>query len=926
MKKHSDTTYTTANYKYHRIKKGILSLIISLTITFSSLIGLVPDIALAIGDENVPPSNDPGPVNTLEIQGDNGDGRINTSFVNDGGTIYLTDGNDNLASVVCKVDGTVLTEINNHNALSTDVFDSDSVIEISITPSSSYQSYFFTIGLPGGRGLTGNPRVACSGNAFNYSFKLSDFGVTDVSGFFPISVIAEENIYSFYNFLDDQSLKHIILCGGLVNNLCDSDKNNGYVEYSTNGTDWILVTDRVTTLDPSADYQLNFVYNDDQLGLFRESANEFAPDELRFETNTLILWLENRPSEISMCFTTPNGEDQIPADLSISYNAGGVTGILNHDKSPTVVSGQPSATVTVTLPDNGQYYVFARALRGGRMDGYENEIRMGEYYVPGLRTYEITLETYGDYKFDVWRYDQFSVDWSYDTTRNPDEIIIGGRVEFYSAVLPDGSDGYLGPQGDPSHDIISHRILPGSLVTISLTPDYGYQFLEGFLMHEIPVNPSEDLGYFTFEMPACPVHMSSLFVEYSDEIISNVEGIPGGILLGGQNATDVGNVRLSVNNADLTTSEQAAITSAASGMYVLNTVDLSLVSFVKKGSESSEWTNPITEASNDVMIVLDIGTGLDPDATYEVIREHNGVLTTIPAEYDPNTGLLTFSSNQFSTYAIVSSSPRSGDSDSGSGSGSSGGSSGSGGDSLTVDGLIGRLYVNMLGRSGDASGMDYWKNKIYTEGMTGADLVNGFIGSQEFTNLGLNDTEFVKILYKTMFGREGDADGINTWVTMLSAGASRQEIVNNFINSTEWANLCLRYGIRSGGTGIPNITVVPNVGTNNFVNRLYTLCLGRSADQGGFTYWTNSLANMRISGTDCAFGFVFSDEVSDANLSDEEFIKLLYSVLLGRDAGESEIANWMNQLQNGKTREEIFYGFAGSTEFGRICAENGIVR
>ena len=427
-------------------------------------------------------------------------------------------------------------------------------------------------------------------------------------------------------------------------------------------------------------------------------------------------------------------------------------------------------------------------------------------------------------------------------------------------------------------------------------------------------------------MPASPVHLSSLFIEFNDEIISNVEGIDGGILLSGQNATDIGNVRLNVTDADITASELAAIDSAAGDMYVLNTVDLSLESFVKKGSWTDEWTNSIIETEGDIMIVLNVGTGLDPDAEYDVIREHEGVYTTIPASYDAENGLLTFSSNQFSTYAIVSSSPRSGNSDSGSGSGSSAGSSGSGGDSLTVDGFIGRLYVNMLGRSSDASGMDYWKNKIFTEGMTGADLVNGFIGSQEFTNLGLDDTEFVKILYKTMFGREGDADGINTWVTMLSAGASRQEIVNNFINSTEWANLCLRYGIRSGGTGIPNITVVPNVGTNNFVNRLYTLCLGRSADQGGFTYWTNSLANMRISGTDCAFGFVFSDEVSDANLSDEEFIKLLYSVLLGRDAGESEIANWMNQLQNGKTREEIFYGFAGSSEFGRICAENGIVR
>ena len=925
MKKHSDSTHTTVHYKEHRTRNIILSVFISLVMTFSSLIGLVPEIALADGEDNPPPQNNLAPYFCLEGDKDRG-----YSFSKVDGTIYLVKSGDNVAKVVCTVDGVNISNIEANGELRGELDALDDHISVSITPCDGYADKWFTIGNPGGRQLTDNPRVVCHGNTFIYDFTMEQLGEDELEGDYFFCLIMDNQVYTFKgNFLDDLTKTHIMLAGTLVNDLCDSDTSNGYVEYTTDGgNSWTPVTDRVITLD-TQDVYVRFNYDyDTQLAMCNTEPIPFMDDE---ELNAIgwsgdhimMLWLEPIPTSITMMLTTPNDNGVIPEGINVSYDVGGVTGSLAHDKSPSVVEGNQTATVTLTIPSGGEYYVFVRATMGGAMNDYEPELRYGDYYFPNRTEFTINLLNYGKYEFEVWRADQFSVDWSYDTTRAEDQQIIGGRVEFYSAVLPDGSDGYRGAQGDPYQDVVSHRIMPGSLVTISLTPDHGYQFVEGYLLGYIPVTPSEDLGTFTFEMPASPVHLSSLFIEFNDEIISNVEGIDGGILLSGQNATDIGNVRLSVTNADISSSEQAAINSAAGDMYILNMVDLSLESFVKKGSWTDEWTNSITETEGDLMIVLNVGTGLDPDATYEVIREHNGVLTTIPAEFDPNTGLLTFSSNQFSTYAIVSSSPRPA---SGGGGGGASASGGSVINEMTVDGFIGRLYVNMLGRSGDSSGMDYWKNKIYTEGMTGADLVSGFIGSQEFTNLGLNDTEFVKVLYRTLFGREGDADGINTWVTMLSAGATRQEIVNNFINSTEWANLCLRYGIPSGGTGVPNITVTPKVGTNNFVNRLYTLCLGRNADAAGFSYWTNSLANMRISGTDCAFGFIFSDEMNNANLDDEAFIKLLYSVLLGRDASDTEISNWLAELSSGKTREEIFYGFAGSPEFGRICAENGIVR
>ncbi len=94
--------------------------------------------------------------------------------------------------------------------------------------------------------------------------------------------------------------------------------------------------------------------------------------------------------------------------------------------------------------------------------------------------------------------------------------------------------------------------------------------------------------------------------------------------------------------------------------------------------------------------------------------------------------------------------------------------------------------------------------------MSGADAAKGFFLSDEFIAMNLSDAEFLNRLYHTFFDRDPDTAGFNNWMGQLQNGASRQSVLNGFINSTEWANLCLKFGISSGGNGVPNITVEPS--------------------------------------------------------------------------------------------------------------------
>ena len=253
-----------------------------------------------------------------------------------------------------------------------------------------------------------------------------------------------------------------------------------------------------------------------------------------------------------------------------------------------------------------------------------------------------------------------------------------------------------------------------------------------------------------------------------------------------------------------------------------------------------------------------------------------------------------------------------------------GGSTESGSAETGAAGFVERLYTVALGRSSDPNGQAAWTN---TSGEnTGADVARGFLYSSEFLNRDVSDEDFVRVLYRTFFDREGEEAGVNSWVAALAGGASKEDVIEGFINSTEWANLCLRYGIPSGGAGVPNIEVEPNQQTIDFCTRLYTTCLNRDADPDGLMAWARQLANRRDSGSGAARGFFFSNEFINQNVSNGEYVIRLYRTFMGREPDESGYNAWVAQLNEGVSRDTVFEGFAQSPEFTRICAGYGIVR
>ncbi|MBO6215198.1 MAG: DUF4214 domain-containing protein, partial [Lachnospiraceae bacterium] len=113
--------------------------------------------------------------------------------------------------------------------------------------------------------------------------------------------------------------------------------------------------------------------------------------------------------------------------------------------------------------------------------------------------------------------------------------------------------------------------------------------------------------------------------------------------------------------------------------------------------------------------------------------------------------------------------------------------------------FVSRLYTQALGRSFDANGLNDWCGQIIANPSREIILnisTNGFLNSQEFRNKGLDNTEYVKVLYRTYLGREYEESGLSDWVGQLDRGEKdRDAVAAGFAYSAEFSNIMASYGL-----------------------------------------------------------------------------------------------------------------------------------
>ena len=243
-----------------------------------------------------------------------------------------------------------------------------------------------------------------------------------------------------------------------------------------------------------------------------------------------------------------------------------------------------------------------------------------------------------------------------------------------------------------------------------------------------------------------------------------------------------------------------------------------------------------------------------------------------------------------------------------------------------VRGFVYRMYRVCLLREPDEGGLQTWVNELKRGARTGAEVAYGFFDSAEMRNRNLSNADFVERCYEGIMGRSSDPAGKSSWVNALENGKSRKAVISGFTGSQEFAQLCAYYGINRGSyqSDEPRDK---NDGITGFVCRLYTKMLGRTYDPDGLNTWCGKILSnpTKENVLNVALdGFMHSREFLDKNLSDMEFVKVLYRTFLGREYDAAGLADWTGRLASGVSRDQVAAGFAYSQEFAQIMASYGL--
>lgn len=193
------------------------------------------------------------------------------------------------------------------------------------------------------------------------------------------------------------------------------------------------------------------------------------------------------------------------------------------------------------------------------------------------------------------------------------------------------------------------------------------------------------------------------------------------------------------------------------------------------------------------------------------------------------------------------------------------------------------VYHDVLGRSPDPGGLAHWTQQLDA----GADIggvADAIAHSDEYYTNFVIKPDYVKLL-----GRTADDSGVSYWTGQMDAGATDQQLEADLVSSDEFYKT-------AGGANIA------------WIDAVYKLLLGRTADPGGESYWSSQLAAGQTLNQ-------VAQRIASSNENNTQLINDDYFHYLGRAADPGGLNYWLSQFAASQTNEDVIAGFTRAAEY-----------
>jgi len=132
-----------------------------------------------------------------------------------------------------------------------------------------------------------------------------------------------------------------------------------------------------------------------------------------------------------------------------------------------------------------------------------------------------------------------------------------------------------------------------------------------------------------------------------------------------------------------------------------------------------------------------------------------------------------------------------------------------------------------------------------------------------------------------------------------------------------------------GGSGEPVCEVDCTAAVQDLITHYYLNILGRAPDSEGLNYWTDEIMNLYCIQDTVNEGFITmagdffnSPEYLGFNTDNEQYVTDLYNTFYNREPDQGGLDYWLNELEQGMSRNRVLEFFVDTPEFIAYMDEN----
>ena len=273
-----------------------------------------------------------------------------------------------------------------------------------------------------------------------------------------------------------------------------------------------------------------------------------------------------------------------------------------------------------------------------------------EFALAPARAYkiEVTKGVTVKKRIIVWESDNAN-----NTSLKENELLKHGSIAIIGIKDADGTPVEL-KDIDQSASHGYGSIVPGSEITLRVTPEYGYQ-LDSITINGQSLTPSADTSTYTYTMPDANVHICGIFTKKEDQTELKTDKVKNALVQLAENEITSGNSRLTIKDAVLTQQQQEAFEKAAGDYQIVGYFDIKLAQILYKNSAADLWVNDIAALKNPAKVSLQFGTDMEVEGNDLIVIHENsdGTYEVIPASFDSATKTVMFQTKGFSNYAVA---------------------------------------------------------------------------------------------------------------------------------------------------------------------------------------------------------------------------------------------------------------------------------